>query len=159
GVHERDVRLALAQPPLETQRRIEADVAAAHDEDPHGCVWGRAHRAAESTIRLEMTAGPRRRTAPGEDRIRAMFDDVAERYDLLNGVISLGMDRWWRRVAARAVADATAPAARVLDLGCGTGRLGALLTGRARVVGMDLSQAMLARAMDAAPPFAGLVQA
>jgi demethylmenaquinone methyltransferase/2-methoxy-6-polyprenyl-1,4-benzoquinol methylase len=90
--------------------------------------------------------------------VREMFDGLVERYDVVNDVLSLGFDRWWRRVAARAVADATAPGARVLDLGCGTGRLGALLAGRARVVGVDVSRAMLARARDAAPPFAGLVQ-
>ena len=88
-----------------------------------------------------------------------MFDDVAPRYDLINDVLSLGLDRWWRRVAARTVADAAAPGARVLDLGCGTGRLGALLAGRARVVGVDVSRAMLSHARAAAPPFAGLVQA
>jgi len=88
-----------------------------------------------------------------------MFDDVVPTYDLINDVLSLGLDRWWRRVAARAVADATAPGARVLDLGCGTGRLGALMAGGARVVGVDLSRAMLSHARAAAPPFAGLVQA
>jgi demethylmenaquinone methyltransferase / 2-methoxy-6-polyprenyl-1,4-benzoquinol methylase len=88
-----------------------------------------------------------------------MFDGLVERYDLVNDVLSLGFDRWWRRAAAKAVAVATAPSARVLDLGCGTGRLGALLAGRARVVGVDVSRAMLARARYAAPPFAGLVQA
>jgi demethylmenaquinone methyltransferase/2-methoxy-6-polyprenyl-1,4-benzoquinol methylase len=36
---------------------------------------------------------------PGD--VSAMFDRVAERYDLLNDVLSLGQDRWWRRVVAR----------------------------------------------------------
>ena len=35
--------------------------------------------------------------------VAAMFDKVAPRYDLLNDVLSLGQDRWWRKVVAKAV--------------------------------------------------------
>jgi demethylmenaquinone methyltransferase/2-methoxy-6-polyprenyl-1,4-benzoquinol methylase len=51
--------------------------------------------------------------------VQAMFDDVAERYDVTNDVLSLGQDRRWRR----AVLAATAPQSgeRVLDLAAGTG--------------------------------------
>jgi demethylmenaquinone methyltransferase/2-methoxy-6-polyprenyl-1,4-benzoquinol methylase len=69
-----------------------------------------------------------------------MFDDVVRRYDLLNDVLSLGFDRWWRR---KTVAALGAPHGPVLDLGCGTGRLGERLAGRSAVVGVDLSHAML----------------
>src|SRR5215472_7860182 len=51
--------------------------------------------------------------------VSAMFDQVAGRYDLLNDVLSLGQDRWWRRAVARAV-DAR-PGERMLDLAAGTG--------------------------------------
>ena len=51
--------------------------------------------------------------------VRAMFDAVAERYDLLNDVLSLGQVRLWRRVVAQAVA--AGPGERVLDLAAGTG--------------------------------------
>src|ERR1039458_2098714 len=54
---------------------------------------------------------------PGE--VSAMFDRVAERYDLLNDVLSLGQDRWWRRVVARIVGARAGE--RVLDLAAGTG--------------------------------------
>jgi demethylmenaquinone methyltransferase / 2-methoxy-6-polyprenyl-1,4-benzoquinol methylase len=54
---------------------------------------------------------------PGD--VSAMFDRVAERYDLLNDVLSLGQDRWWRRVVARIVA--ARPGERVLDIAAGTG--------------------------------------
>ena len=77
-----------------------------------------------------------------------MFDSVARRYDLLNDVLSLGLDRWWRREAVRAVA--AHPGDLVLDLGCGTGRLGGLLATRCRVVGVDVSGEMLRLARRAA---------
>ena len=54
-------------------------------------------------------------------RVQAMFDRIAPRYDLLNRVISGGMDQRWRR---RALALArVGPGDRVLDLACGTGDL------------------------------------
>jgi demethylmenaquinone methyltransferase / 2-methoxy-6-polyprenyl-1,4-benzoquinol methylase len=73
-----------------------------------------------------------------------MFDGLVERYDLLNDVLSLGLDRWWRRAAAAAVE--VSPGARLLDLGCGTGRLGILLAARHPVTGLDVSRAMLREA-------------
>jgi demethylmenaquinone methyltransferase/2-methoxy-6-polyprenyl-1,4-benzoquinol methylase len=48
-----------------------------------------------------------------------MFDDVAARYDLTNDVLSLGLDRRWRRAVVKAVA--ARPGERVLDLAAGTG--------------------------------------
>ncbi|GAA4972101.1 demethylmenaquinone methyltransferase [Kineococcus glutinatus] len=51
--------------------------------------------------------------------VSAMFDDVAERYDLTNDLLSLGQDRRWRRAVVRAL-DAR-PGERVLDLAAGTG--------------------------------------
>jgi demethylmenaquinone methyltransferase/2-methoxy-6-polyprenyl-1,4-benzoquinol methylase len=54
---------------------------------------------------------------PGD--VSAMFDKVAPRYDLLNDVLSLGRDRWWRKAVAKAVG--ARPGERVLDLAAGTG--------------------------------------
>jgi demethylmenaquinone methyltransferase / 2-methoxy-6-polyprenyl-1,4-benzoquinol methylase len=51
--------------------------------------------------------------------VAAMFDVVAERYDVTNDVLSLGQDRRWRRAVLSAVA--AAPGQRVLDLAAGTG--------------------------------------
>jgi demethylmenaquinone methyltransferase/2-methoxy-6-polyprenyl-1,4-benzoquinol methylase len=51
--------------------------------------------------------------------VAAMFDGVAERYDLTNDVLALGQTRLWRRAAREAVA--AAPGQRVLDLAAGTG--------------------------------------
>ena len=73
-----------------------------------------------------------------------MFDQIAPRYDLLNWLMSLGLDRHWRQ---RAI-DALSPNGngRVLDIGCGTGDVTLDLLRRnpaATVTGIDLSQPML----------------
>ncbi len=78
-----------------------------------------------------------------------MFDDVVGSYDLLNGLLSLGLDRRWRAAAAHAVEPGVWSGGRVLDLGCGTGEL-ALAVARhatwAAVTGVDVSDGMLALA-------------
>jgi demethylmenaquinone methyltransferase/2-methoxy-6-polyprenyl-1,4-benzoquinol methylase len=77
---------------------------------------------------------------PGD--VSAMFDKVAERYDLLNDALSLGQDRLWRRAVARAV-DA-GPGGVVLDLAAGTGTSSRSFTGAgARAVACDFSIGML----------------
>lgn len=74
-----------------------------------------------------------------------MFDGIAARYDLVNRVISLGIDQSWRRRTVSSLR--LGPGARVLDLATGTADL-ALLVARsepsARVVGLDPSEKMLA---------------
>src|SRR6266542_2115237 len=84
---------------------------------------------------------PERPSAPPEADIRAIFDSVARRYDVVNALLSFGLDRKWRRAAARSMAVRRGDI--VLDLGCGTGELGRLFAGRCRVVGLDLSLEML----------------
>lgn len=51
--------------------------------------------------------------------VAAMFDDVAERYDVTNDVLSLGQDRLWRRAVVAAVGASAGE--RVLDIAAGTG--------------------------------------
>jgi demethylmenaquinone methyltransferase/2-methoxy-6-polyprenyl-1,4-benzoquinol methylase len=73
-----------------------------------------------------------------------MFDAIARRYDLLNRLMSLGMDQRWRRLAVRAL-ELRGPV-RVLDLATGTADLALLVAERhpeARVVGVDPSAGML----------------
>lgn len=71
-----------------------------------------------------------------------MFDDVADRYDRTNDVLSLGQDRLWRRAVERAV-DAR-PGERVLDLAAGTGTSSApFAAAGALVVPCDFSLGML----------------
>jgi demethylmenaquinone methyltransferase/2-methoxy-6-polyprenyl-1,4-benzoquinol methylase len=74
--------------------------------------------------------------------VAAMFDDVAPRYDLTNAVLSLGLDRTWRK-AVRVALDLE-PGQRVLDLAAGTGTSSAALArSGADVVGCDFSLGML----------------
>jgi demethylmenaquinone methyltransferase / 2-methoxy-6-polyprenyl-1,4-benzoquinol methylase len=74
--------------------------------------------------------------------VAAMFDQVAGRYDLLNDVLSLGQDRWWRRFVAAAVA--AGPGERVLDLAAGTGTSTRAFTGAgAYCIACDFSLGML----------------
>ena len=84
-----------------------------------------------------VTAGERER------RIRALFQAVAGRYDLMNDIMSLGIHRLWKRALARAAAPR--PGQVVVDLAGGTGDVARLMAGRgARVVVCDPSAAMMA---------------
>ena len=77
--------------------------------------------------------------------VRAMFDRIAPRYDVLNRLISFRLDQRWRRAVVRAATISAQD--RVVDLACGTGDLSelAVRTG-ARVVGVDFAGNMLAGA-------------
>jgi demethylmenaquinone methyltransferase/2-methoxy-6-polyprenyl-1,4-benzoquinol methylase len=79
-----------------------------------------------------------------------MFDRISTRYDLVNRVMTFGMDVGWRR---RAVRELRLPGgALVADLACGTGDLcDELLTGGYRAVGFDFSHGMLRNAGTSAP--------
>jgi len=83
------------------------------------------------------------------DEVRNMFDRIAPVYDVMNRVMTLGLDQRWRR---RTVRIAVKPGDRVLDACCGTGDL-AILAQRAgaSVVGLDFSSAMLERARRKGP--------
>lgn len=83
------------------------------------------------------------------DEVRGMFDRIAPVYDLMNRVMTAGLDQRWRRLTAEAVVG---PGDRVLDACCGTGDL-ALACARAggRVTGLDFSERMLERARRKGP--------
>ena len=74
--------------------------------------------------------------------VRSMFDTIAPRYDLVNRLMTFGLDVRWRRQSAKALG---LPAgARVLDLACGTGDFLAILSASGlSPFGMDLSWGML----------------
>jgi len=76
--------------------------------------------------------------------VQGMFDRIAPVYDAMNRVMTVGLDRRWRRLAVREVVW---PGDRVLDACCGTGDLAVEAERRGgRVVGLDFSSRMLERA-------------
>ncbi len=104
---------------------------------------------------------------PKKENIEQMFDDIAPSYDKLNHILSLDVDKAWRRRAVRSAVDVREPLS-ILDLACGTGDMSIALargmqkkngaghkgakgkTGRSgaepvsgNVVGIDLSENML----------------
>ncbi|HXK21018.1 MAG TPA: bifunctional demethylmenaquinone methyltransferase/2-methoxy-6-polyprenyl-1,4-benzoquinol methylase UbiE [Polyangiaceae bacterium] len=85
-------------------------------------------------------------TPPAKERegSGAMFDGIAHRYDLVNRVISLGIDQSWRKKTVRSLE--LRPGARVLDLATGTGDLAIMVSHmhpEVSIVGVDPSQKML----------------
>lgn len=99
---------------------------AVHDEQPAVMGAGESAAAAKS------------------ERVREMFSRIADRYDMLNSLLSLGIDGFWRREAAGvAVHD---EASVVLDAATGTGALALAmkrLRPEMRVVGVDFAAPML----------------
>ena len=95
--------------------------------------------------------------------VREMFTSIAPRYDLLNHLLSLNVDRlWWNRTAQGFAHILARPDGKVLDLCCGTGdmtrallKLGARGT---KIFGVDFSHAMLVRAL-AKEPRRGWIEA
>ncbi len=95
-----------------------------------------------------------RRAAPREhaEGVRAMFDRIAPRYDLLNRLLSGGLDQTWRRRAVRELERA--PRGPRLDACAGTLDLSKLLaeSGRSeRIVAVDLAEEMMREGHDKAP--------
>ena len=99
------------------------------------------------------------RVEPAQDQkaaanaVRQMFSSIAPRYDLLNHVLSLNVDRyWWWRTARRFRNIVRRSDATVLDLCCGTGDMTLALYRQAgpngaAIVGADFAHPMLCRAM------------
>jgi demethylmenaquinone methyltransferase / 2-methoxy-6-polyprenyl-1,4-benzoquinol methylase len=95
--------------------------------------------------------------ASAAQAVRQMFDSIAPRYDLLNHVLSLNVDRlWWRRTARRFRHVLAQPDAAILDVCCGTGDMTMALArlrprGARPILAADFARGMLARG---APKFA-----
>jgi demethylmenaquinone methyltransferase / 2-methoxy-6-polyprenyl-1,4-benzoquinol methylase len=78
------------------------------------------------------------------ESVRGMFDRIAPVYDVMNHVMTAGLDRRWRKLAVKEVVW---PGDRVLDACCGTGDLAVEAERRGgRVVGLDFSKKMLEQA-------------
>ncbi len=78
-----------------------------------------------------------------KESVRQMFNNIAHKYDFLNHFLSVGIDKGWRRKVARLVAKHKP--AHVLDVATGTGDLAIALSKRsnAKIVGVDIADAML----------------
>lgn len=84
----------------------------------------------------------------GKDKatyVKETFNSIAARYDLMNSLMSLGMDKRWRRLAVQKVG--AKPGMHMLDVCCGTGQLsmelGRTVGSQGKVTGLDFSQKML----------------
>lgn len=103
---------------------------------------------AQSLDALRETFGEERVAADiRRDRVRALFDRIAPRYDLMNDLMSFGTHRLWKRAVARALGAALPPVSGpVVDLAGGTGDLALLLRRQfpdRRIVVVDASAGML----------------
>ncbi|MFZ5627302.1 MAG: demethylmenaquinone methyltransferase [Bacillota bacterium] len=85
-----------------------------------------------------------------ESYVREMFNAIARRYDLMNTLMTFGLDRRWRRFAV--ARSGMGPGKQALDICCGTGMLAMALAEASgptgRVVGLDFSENMLAVARE-----------
>lgn len=76
--------------------------------------------------------------------VREMFEQIAPRYDLANRVLSVSVDRWWRKRVVRKLAQALErPGAIALDIACGTADLSLELARKCRTIGCDFCHPML----------------
>ncbi|MDR3365556.1 MAG: bifunctional demethylmenaquinone methyltransferase/2-methoxy-6-polyprenyl-1,4-benzoquinol methylase UbiE [Prevotellaceae bacterium] len=81
-----------------------------------------------------------------KEQITEMFDSISGQYDLLNRLLSLGVDRWWRQSMVKRVGRRKPQS--VLDVATGTGDSAIALkkSGATRIVGVDISEQMLKQA-------------
>ncbi len=81
-----------------------------------------------------------------KEGIRKLFDNIAPDYDRLNHILSLNIDKGWRRKAVREIVDTDRPL-EVLDVACGTGdftiEIARKVAAGSRVTGIDLSEGMM----------------
>ena len=89
---------------------------------------------------------------PKKEKIQAMFDGIAPSYDKLNHVMSLNVDKLWRKHALREIVDGTPQ--QILDVACGTGdstiAIAAAAGSGSRVIGAAISEGMMALVMEKA---------
>lgn len=82
-----------------------------------------------------------------KEGVKKMFDNIAPDYDKLNHILSLNIDKNWRKKAVRELADEARPL-NVLDVACGTGdftiEIARKVSHGSTVVGVDISDGMIA---------------
>ena len=78
---------------------------------------------------------------PKTEMVREMFDHIAPSYDKLNHVLSMNVDKLWRRHALKEIVDGTSQ--RILDVACGTGdstiSIASAASEGSEVIGVDIS--------------------
>lgn len=81
-----------------------------------------------------------------KEKIKSLFDNIAPDYDKLNHILSLNIDKGWRKKAVREIVDESEPL-YVLDVACGTGDFTIEIAKKAAVgscvTGIDLSEEMM----------------
>ena len=105
---------------------------------------------------LEAKAAAEGPTAAGKrSYVQRIFSEIAPRYDLLNRLLSLGIDRRWRTLALQRLGWDRAPEGTYLDLCAGTLDVGAELSRKpgfgGRIVGADFAEPMLRAGVGKAP--------
>ena len=82
-----------------------------------------------------------------KEGVKKMFDNIAQDYDRLNHILSLNIDKIWRKKAVSELADEGRPL-NVLDVACGTGdftiEIAKYVAMGSKVVGVDISEGMIA---------------
>ena len=82
---------------------------------------------------------------PKKENVRQMFDGIAPTYDRLNHLMSLNVDKLWRRHALKEIVDGSVQ--QILDVACGTGDSTIAIAKAAnpgsRVTGVDISEGMM----------------
>lgn len=81
-----------------------------------------------------------------KENIRSLFDNIAPDYDKLNHILSLNIDKGWRKKAVREIADVQ-QRVQVLDVACGTGdftiEIARNVAEGSKIIGIDLSEGMM----------------
>lgn len=81
-----------------------------------------------------------------KEGIRRLFNNIASDYDRLNHILSLNIDKGWRRKAVREIADHESPV-KILDVACGTGdftiEIAKAVASGSEVIGVDISEGMM----------------
>ena len=86
-----------------------------------------------------------------KEGVRKMFDNIANNYDKLNHILSLNIDKRWRKKAVRELVDEPRPL-KVLDVACGTGdftiEIARKVAPESEITGVDISEGMIAVGME-----------
>ena len=85
---------------------------------------------------------------PKKENVSKMFDSIAGDYDRLNHILSLDVDKSWRKKAVKEIVGGSDAPLRILDMACGTGDFAMAIARDAvpgsRITGADISEGMLA---------------